>query len=322
MWRAIGILSLLTIAGCGAYVDHRASQREADALKRWPPIGQFVDVDGVQVHYVQKGSGPDLVLLHGAGGNLRDFTFALMDRLTGDFRVTAFDRPGLGYTDRLPESRGAFNTMAETPQAQTALLASAAEQIGIRTPIVLGQSFGGSLAMAWGLDHGAAAVVSVSGAIMPWPGGLDLQYRVVGSRLGGAVVPPLATAFINPDNTDEVLASIFAPQSPPDGYGTYVGPGLTLRRTTLRANGKQVHALKENLRALSARYAGLEIPVELLHGDTDEIVSLEIHAQAAAQILPNAQLTVLPGIGHMPQHTNPDDIVAAIHRAAKKAGLR
>ena len=46
------------------------------------------------------GHGPDLVLIHGASGNLRDFTFDLAARLADRYRVIVFDRPGLGYTDR------------------------------------------------------------------------------------------------------------------------------------------------------------------------------------------------------------------------------
>ncbi len=82
----------------GLTAQYRASQAEAS----YPPIGQSVDVTGGQVHYIQKGSGPHLILLHGAGGNLREFTFDLMGKLTDRYTVTAFDRPGLGYTDPVP----------------------------------------------------------------------------------------------------------------------------------------------------------------------------------------------------------------------------
>ena len=50
------------------------------------------------------GEGPDVVLIHGAFGSLRDFTFDLSDRLSERYRVIAFDRPGLGYTDRTDQA--------------------------------------------------------------------------------------------------------------------------------------------------------------------------------------------------------------------------
>lgn len=320
---AIAAGIVLALAGCGVVLDRTATRAETAAEARWPPVGQFVEVDGTRVHYVQKGTGPDVVLIHGAGGNLRDFTFSLVDRLARDYRVTAFDRPGLGYTGRTrPGLSRPFNAEAESPQAQAALLAAAAQRIGLSEPVVLGHSFGGAVAMAWGLDHPAAALVIVSGAIMPWPGGLGAQYTVMGSSVGGAVLPPVLTAFVQPMNTQGVVSSIFEPQPVPDGYLAHVGPGLSLRRETLRANARQVNNLRPHLVTMAARYPQLDLPVELIHGDIDTIVGLKIHAEQALPILPDAKLTVLEGIGHMPHHAREGAVVEAIHRAAARAGLR
>ena len=320
--RMIGAFALVSLIGGGLLVNWRAQTMEDGALDRWPAVGDFVEVNGTKVHYLRKGAGPDVVLLHGASGNLRDFTFHLVDRLAMTYRVTAFDRPGLGYTERSSEYRGALNTSAETPQEQAALLAAAAGRLGIERPIVVGHSYGGSVAMAWALDHDAAGVVSLAGAIMPWPGGLDLQYRLLGNVVGGALIPPLVTAFLKPMSTGGSVDGIFDPQDMPEGYLMHVGPGLSLRREVIRANGQQVYGLRPALVEMSRRYADLALPVELLHGTADTIVGLKIHSEAAAEILPDARLTRLEGVGHMPQHARPGAVVEAIHRAAERAGLR
>ena len=102
-WKRLAGLSLL-IAGlmaAGAIVtDRRASAREAAAEAAYPPEGEIVTVEGRRVHAVVRGSGPDLVLIHGSNGSIRDFSFDMIDRLSREFRVIAFDRPGLGWTDR------------------------------------------------------------------------------------------------------------------------------------------------------------------------------------------------------------------------------
>ncbi len=322
MLRMIGTILIASLVGGGALVHWRAGTREAAALERWPAVGAFVTVDGVPIHYVQTGNGPDVVLLHGASGNLRDFTFDLVDKLAQDYRVTVFDRPGLGHSGRRAEHRGALNTDAETPQDQAALLASAAAQLGVRNPIVVGHSFGGAVAMAWGLDHDAAALVTLGGAIMPWPGKLDFQYRLLGNAVGGALAAPIVTALIDPMRTRDAVESIFAPQSMPEGYLTHVGPGLSLQRHVIRANGRQVYHLRAALTEMSARYTDLNLPVELLHGTADTTVGFDIHAVAAADLLPDANLTALEDVGHMPQHARPGAVIEAIHRAATRAGLR
>ena len=319
---ALGLGAVLT--GCGA--QYRATKAET----AYPPTGNFVEVTGGRVHYVQAGQGPDLVLLHGAGGNLRDFTFDLMGQLTDRYRVTAFDRPGLGYTDRVPGvATGPTATEGDGPLAQAAMLREAAENIGITDPIVLGHSFGGIVAYAWaveGLDQAspvnAKALVSVSGVTMPWPGDLAPYYRINGSAFGGVVTVPLITALVPDSVVRERIDSTFAPQPAPEGYAEYIGAGLTLRPESFRANIRQVNTLRPKVVALSARYPALTLPVEIVHGTADTTVPIHIHAEEVIKIVPSAHLTRLEGIGHMPHHTNPDAVIDAIDRAAERAGLR
>lgn len=323
MRLALAFISLILVSGCAALVAQRVDRAETRATAQWPPLGQIVQVGGLRVHAYVAGSGPDLVLIHGASGNLRDFTFDLVDRLQDRYRVIAFDRPGLGYTDRTDPAYGrAFANTAESPQEQAALLAAAARQLGADRPLVLGHSYGGSVAMAWAVEQQAAGVVSLGGAVMPWPGELGRQYRVLGSSFGGALVPPFVTAFATPDRINQTVASIFAPQTAPDGYADYVGPGLTLRPDSLRANARQVNSLRPHLVSLSARYGDLSLPVEFVHGRLDDTVPLQVHAGPASGLIPGAKLTVLEGIGHMPHHADPETVIAAIDRVAERAGLR
>lgn len=312
---------LLLVAGCAGL----AFKRETSAQASYPPIGQFVDVDGTRVHVWVRGSGPDLVLLHGAGGNLRDFTFDLADRLSGRYRVIAFDRPGQGYTDRLPGYGGAGDARGESPLEQAALLQQAAARLDVRNPIVLGHSFGGAVALAWGLNQPdeTAAIVLLGAVSNPWPGDLGLYYDVTGSALGGATAVPLITALVPQSRVDSAVTGVFSPQSAPAGYAAYIGAPLTLRRASLRANGQQVRTLRPHIVEMSRRYrAALTMPVEIVHGTADTTVPLAVHSEPLARQLTNARLTRLPGIGHMPHHADPAATIAAIDRAAHRAGLR
>ncbi len=299
-----------------------AHRREAASQSGWPPVGQFVDVDGVQVHAWVKGDGPDLVMIHGAGGNLREFTFALVDQLAERYRVILMDRPGLGYTGRLrPEYASLWTARAETPQEQARVLAQAARQLGAQRPIVLGHSFGGAVALAWGLDQDAAALVLVSGVALPWPGPLSRTYSLLGAHPGDLVVPTAVSGFMSDKAVEATLDGIFAPQPVPQGYAAHIGPRLSVRRSVLRANARQVLNLRPQVVEMSRRYDTLTLPIEVLHGDADTIVPITVHARPLSQRLPSAHLTELPGVGHMPHHTNPQAVIDAIDRAADRAGL-
>ena len=307
----------LALTGCAAYIDERAETRAEAAEKRYPPTGRLLQIDGKTVHAHVEGQGPDLVLIHGASGNTRDFTFDLVGRLRDDYRVIAFDRPGLGWTDRLDAGN-------DSPLAQADLLRRAADRLGVRDPVVLGHSYGGAVAMAWALQapERTGAIVLLAGATHPWPDDVSLGafYPFITSPVGRAAVP-LISAFAPESRVEQALAGIFAPNPVPEGYMDHVGAGLTLRRESFLANARQVDNLKPYLERMAPRYASLDLPIELVHGARDTTVGLDYHSRRMAR-LPNAELTVLPQVGHMVHHAAPQAVLAAIDRAARRAGLR
>lgn len=311
---------LLTgVAGCGIVARDRATRAET----AFPPTGDIVDVDGTGVHVHIEGAGPDLVLIHGASGNSRDFTQGFTDRLSDRYRVIVLDRPGLGWTDRLPGYAGPFNTRSESPMEQASLIDGALAALGVDRAVVMGHSYGGAVALALALDHPdrVAGLVVVAGASNPWEGGLGAFYAVNASAIGGASVVPAISAFAPRRQVRETVAEIFAPQSPPEGYLDGIGAGLTLRPESLRANAQQVNGLYPHIVAMSQRYGEISVPTEIVHGDADTIVPLTVHSIPLSQQITGANLTVLDGIGHMPHHAAPEAVTAAIDRAARRAGV-
>ncbi|TFL18624.1 alpha/beta fold hydrolase [Jannaschia formosa] len=294
-----------------------AARRERLAETTFPPQGELLDVGGVPVHVVVRGTGPDLVMIHGASGNLREFTFDLIPRLSERYRCIAFDRPGLGYTGRTdPAYASAWTSRAESPAEQAALLARAYRQVGEGAPLILGHSFGGTVALAWALDHPARALVLLAAPAMEWKGGLGPVYAVTASAPGGAMAVPLLTAAVPDTRLSDITRVIFAPDPVPPGYEAHIGGLLTLRRASLRANARQVNGLKPHVVAMQKRYHTLDLPIEWVHGDRDTIVPPQVHGHPFKARMPRTNLTMLPGIGHMPHHADPGAVVAAIDRAA------
>ena len=317
------LLVLAALAVVAVWVDRRAAGREASGEAAFPPLGQFVTLsDGTRVHALVRGSGPDLVLIHGAGGNTREFTFDMVADLSTRYRIIALDRPGHGYTEQPPGFGGLIDTTGESPARQAEMLSEAAALLGADSPIVLGNSFGGAVALAWALDHDAAAVVSFAGVSHPWDTGLDWTYHANGSSVGGAILTPMVTAFVTEGLIADGLKKVFAPNPVPDGYRDHFGPELTLRRASQRASARQVLALSRHMAAQAPRYGELTLPIEVLHGQADTVVDIGIHARALIATAPSANLTALPASGHMPHHADRTAAIAAIDRAATRAGLR
>lgn len=304
--RVAGAAVALAAVGSGIAVSRRAASREAAAEAAFAPQGRILQVDGARVHALTMGQGPDVVLIHGAGGNLRDFSFGLMGRLAATHRVTAFDRPGLGWTGWVDG--------AEDPAVQARTLRAAAGQLGITRPVVLGHSYGGIVALAWAQQapDRTAGVVSVAGVAMPWPGGLDNWYHITGSALGRALAVPVIAAFASPAQVAASVAATFAPDPVPPGYLDHIGAALTLRRASLRANGRQVLNLRPFVVEMAARYPALDVPIHAVHGTADRTVYHTIHAEPLSRTAPRVTVTLIDGAGHMPHHSHPQVVVDAV----------
>ena len=131
------------------------------AERRNPPIGVFIECDGVRLHYIDRGdaASPCVVLFHGNGTMIQDLILSgLVDSLANNYRVVCFDRPGFGYSQR-PRTR------VWTASAQATLFAMVLDRLGVRNPVVLGHSWGTLVAIALALksDYAVNGLVLASG---------------------------------------------------------------------------------------------------------------------------------------------------------------
>src|SRR5262244_4604514 len=137
-----GALVGLVVAGLVLFTARTARQVE----KKLPPRGRFIDVDGARIHYLDEGTGPTLLLVHGLAGQMHNFTHSLVGKLRRDFRVVILDRPGSGYSTR---PAGASATIS----AQALTISRFCQELKLGRPLIVGHSIGGAIALALALDH-------------------------------------------------------------------------------------------------------------------------------------------------------------------------
>ena len=276
------------------------------------PAGRFVPVTGGRLHVVELGpaqtTGLPIVLLHGASGNLEDERLTLGLALAAKRRVIVIDRPGHGFSDR---PGGATDA---SPGRQAALVAQALERLGIERAIIVGHSWAGALATALALDFPArvAGLVLLAPVTHPWPGGIAWYNRLAATPLLGqlfvrTLALPLGLLMIG-----GAVASVFAPQRPPPAYMRRAAARLVLRPAEFRANAQDIAQLRKFVTAMVPRYPAIAAPTAIISGDRDKTVSIDLHARAAATLIPRARLIVLAGMGHMLQHAAPEVVAAAI----------
>lgn len=292
------------LAATAGWVANKARHAEEDQ----PPQGAFLDVDGVRVHYLDRGRGAPIVLLHGNAVRLQDFVASgLIDRLAQHYRVVAFDRPGFGYSER-PRDR------LWTPSAQAELIDKALVQLGVEQPIVIGHSWGTLVALELALRENAAVqqLILVSGYYFP-TARLDVALAappaipIVGDVMRYTVSAVFARMLIG-----RTVKAMFAPQSVPADFLPILVREMLVRPAQIRANAEDAAFMVPGAASVSKRYGELTIPVTIFAGEADKVVDPEAHARRLHAALSNSELHILPGLGHMLHYAVPEQVVAAV----------
>ena len=303
---------VLVTAGVGGLVIFTAitARRVEHAL---PPRGQFIEASGARIHYLDKGSGPPIVILHGLGGQMGNFTYALLDRLTDEFRVILMDRPGSGYSQR---AQGATGRITE----QAAVVAEFVRKLGLERPLLVGHSLGGAIALGVALDHPEAVkALALVAPLTHVPKQVPAPFRALDIKsnfLRWLVAWTVATP-IGIRRGKAILDAIFSPDPAPADFPIRGGGILGLRPKSFYNTSSDMRAVNLDLWSMAGRYASLEVPVYILYGTNDEVLDHQVHGEAMKTKSSLISLELMPG-GHMLPVTAPDLTAKFIKAAAAK----
>ncbi|HEY8101485.1 MAG TPA: alpha/beta hydrolase [Burkholderiaceae bacterium] len=302
-WRGPVLLTLAAMAISSWVIRKKIQQAERDH----PPMGKFIEVDGIRLHYVEHGTGTPLVLLHGNGAMAEDFEISgLPEAAAAQHRVIIFDRPGYGYSDR-PQDR------KWTPLEQARLLHKASQQLGIDRPIVLGHSWGTLVAIAWALEfpEDVGGLVLLSGyyypSMRPDTKLLATPALPIIGTLMRYTVSPLSSRLLWPAITKQ----IFRPAEVAERFRSFP-VWLSLRPSQLRASAIESGMMVPSAKTLSKRYRELKMPILIMAGTKDKIANPKHNSERLHEELPHSLLWMKENVGHMIHYACPDEIVTAI----------
>jgi pimeloyl-ACP methyl ester carboxylesterase len=283
-----------------------------------PPCGQFMEIDGQRLHYVDtRGTGPAIVMIHGLGGTLRNYTYALVDKLSGEFRVIAVDRPGSGYSVRSEEAPAKLSAQADT-------LAKFMRALGLKQPLLVGHSLGGALSLAIALNHpdcaGALALIAPlthAQDDVPEPfRGLVVYSPLLRKIIAWTLAIPMAIR-----RAPQLLKIVFGPDAVPADYPTRGGGLLGLRPKSFYNTSSDLVAVNDDLPGMMTRYGGLTIPLAMLFAKGDRILDYRRQGEAMKRACPALDLVLLDQHGHMLPVTAPDRTADLIRRVAARLQL-
>ncbi|KAB1069544.1 alpha/beta fold hydrolase [Methylobacterium soli] len=290
-----------------------AVSKTRESERRTPPVGRLMTVDGLRLHYVERGRGEPLVLIHGNGTMIQDFLVSgIVDELTKRYRVIIFDRPGYGYSDR---PRGLW-----TPRAHATLFQKALQQLGVTQAVVLGHSWGSLVAVALALQAPqlVRSLVLASGyyyptlradVILSSPPAIP----VIGDILRYTVSPLVGRALL-----PGMIKGMFAPAPVPERFDREFPKELMLRPLQLRASAEDAALMTPSAMELQEHYRELQQPVVIVTGADDQIADVGRQSERLHRELPGSEFIVVPGMGHMIHHLAPEQVVRAVDRASAR----
>ncbi|MEM1148402.1 MAG: alpha/beta hydrolase [Pseudomonadota bacterium] len=301
-------VSILMLAGLGGCVHSWVYTSRVNTAH--PASGHLIDVNGAQVHVLQKGeAGPVVLMLHGASANAREFEWTLAPELSQTHRVLMVDRPGHGHSERL----NAAETLAvQAKQAADVLRVLAPDE----PAVIVGHSFGGAVALRLALDHPelVKGLVLLAPVSHDWGGGGEAWYnKYAGHNLIGPVFTQLVP-FVGPSQVRAGISNVFSPKPAPTGYFENSAIALLFRPSNFTANAKDMNALRSQLAQQEDRYEAIAVPTVVFSGAKDTVLSPQLHVGKLKHQVDGLELVKLADGGHMPHHAFGADVTAAIKR--------
>jgi pimeloyl-ACP methyl ester carboxylesterase len=309
----VGVVAALigfVVAGLVLFTAWTALQVE----KKLPPRGRFIDVDGARIHYLDEGTGPVLLLIHGLAGQMHNFTHSLLGKLRRDFRVVILDRPGSGYSTRPPEASATISAQART-------IRRFCQELKLERPLIVGHSLGGAIALALALNHpdevaGLALLAPVTHRperVPPPFDGIAIASPLLRRLIAWTVATPLSIK-----NRELALATLFGPEPVAPDFAVRGGGLLSLRPSSFIGASTDLIGTAGELDEMPARYKDLTVPVGILYGADDRILDPAVHGKGLAVKVAGADLELIEGGGHMIPITSADRAAAFVARMVRR----
>lgn len=319
-----GLVTIIILLVIVAWA-HDARLR-ARLLADLPAAGEFIETQNARLHFLARYQDdrkkPTFVLIHGSSANAHDMMLAFGDVLAPHGTVLAFDRPGIGRS----VNKIADKKMSD-PRLQAQEIHQAVEQLGYGNIVVVGQSWGGSVALGYAQSHGKDILASIMLAppIIPWYGPPFWAYSLVTTPLFGPIFAHSVLGKYGQSQLDAGAEGAAYPETSPDNYIHDSALALILQPRAFITNAVYAIQLKHHLADMQKNH--LDMPdtqgkLLIMHGDKDRTVSIEYNAQSFRLVREDVELIELKGAGHLLHHTWKHEIGAEILRVLRDGKVR
>lgn len=260
---------------------------------------KFMRLDGVDLHYLDAGSGRPVLLIHGFGDSVYTWRNNIDALLASGRRVLAVDLPGLGLSE-------APDDFSRRPSDLANFMVRFLDRLGLDRVDAVGSSLGGNLALAMAVNHpDRVRRLALLGPLCYRDGKYITYHALVSSSLGMALLKPIFGPWVfrvalNGCFHDHCLVTerMVAQKCKPFNRAGFVD--------ALARLGSDY--LSDDLDNLSRRYGEIQAPVLIVWGKYDLAVPPKRYARRLNRDLPQSELVILDRSGHLPHQEQPGKI--------------
>ncbi len=264
------------------------------------PGSRFVEVMGTQVHVVEEGTGPAVVMIHGFAASLHTWDACAAD-LKKDHRVIRFDLPPFGLTGPMRDAKG--KTLHMTLAIYRRFVNELLGQLNVKDAVVIGNSLGGLLTWDLAVEHPDKVSKIVLSDAVAFPQKMPIYVKLFTYKLLGLLAPySLPTPVLKMATRD-----VYGDKKKLSDKTLEQYIDLFMQKANRSGIRKMIHIL-EDMEYDVARLKKLTCPVLVVWGQEDRWVPISSAHQLVAHC-PHATLVTYPGVGHIPMEEAPDRFI-------------
>jgi len=271
--------------------------------------GNLVEINDQQIRVYQTGSGPDILLIHGLPGCIEDWE-TIIPHLSKKYRVTAFDRPGHGFSSA---NKLKYN-LAQNADFAFALI----DKLKLNNPVIVGHSYGGStvVEMAERSTSNVKAFVSVS-PVTSSRGKPDTIFYILKIPVIGPASAWLVKLFTGCSMIREGLDDAFNPNQKDMPQGFAENRCMIFSQPkVIKTLSREEMTMRADVNRMTPLYGNIKKPLFIVHGESDKSVPVAdgtlLHMAA-----PGSKLILYKNTGHMVQYAKPFELIQVIEAAAR-----
>jgi len=270
-------------------------------------IGKKVEVNGRMMRYYQTGNGEDILFIHGSMGSVEDWE-SLYPLLEDRYRLTAFDRPGMGFSD--------IKKNDYTIEGNAKIAKEMIKQLDLENVLIVGHSRGGAIALKMAIDYDenikGYLLLAPIGYMNDDPNAGFIKTKLISIPVYGegllVLLGPIVGAKIIEKNLLRMMKgneTLF-----PENFIPF-RKELWNKAISLATRARQTDSYNKEIVKYSNKYGQIKHMVSILGGENDR-KQIVMQNDRLAQEIPNSKYLKLTSVNHYIQYEKPNNVVKII----------